>query len=431
VSANDQPYPVLSKRAIGWAGAALLVLGIGLATLLIVFFGDGQHAAQLDAIKTAGTIVVGTGGAAALWLAARRQQTSETTLNQKHVDQLFQQRDGDARRITELYGKAVELVGSDKPAVRLGGFYALERLAQEYRDQRQAIVNVMCAYLRMPFATDNANDRAQEREVRDAVQRIIAKHINLTKKSSEPSSPYWPDIDIDLNGASLRNFDLSHCAVGQASFNGATFEGPTRFDRMRFEQKAEFNRTRFTDQVSFDDVVFVGPAEFNQSTFSEDTLFRGARFVNRADFSMSYFEYTSTFNLAHFADIATFGWTQFSRCASFKDAQFRGLLTTIAASFPAGGDFAGAVFAGSTSFLGSVTISPLTFGQTAFKDEVCCFPDDLGLDDAEFTHPPLLGTKDALVESRPDVIFQMSDGTSVKVDSAGRPRLHGNVEGGR
>ena len=68
---SERPYPVLSSRAIIIGGAVLVVLGVGLAILLMVTLGDGKHADQLDAIKTAGTIVVGTGGAAALWLAAR------------------------------------------------------------------------------------------------------------------------------------------------------------------------------------------------------------------------------------------------------------------------------------------------------------------------------------------------------------------------
>src|SRR5262249_33582048 len=52
----------------------------------------------------------------------------------------------------ELYTKAVEQLGSDKAPVRLGGLYALERLAQDNSAHRQTIVNVICAYLRMPFS---------------------------------------------------------------------------------------------------------------------------------------------------------------------------------------------------------------------------------------------------------------------------------------
>jgi len=71
--------PVLSSRAMAWAAVVLIVLGVGLAVGLLVAFGNGRYSDQLDVIKTAGTIVVGTGtgSAAALWLTARRQRASE------------------------------------------------------------------------------------------------------------------------------------------------------------------------------------------------------------------------------------------------------------------------------------------------------------------------------------------------------------------
>jgi hypothetical protein len=98
------------------------------ATWLLLAYGQGDERArtQLEAIKTAGTIGVGTGGAAALLLAARRQRTAEIALKQKDRDQVHQERvaaateaDAAARRITELYTKAADQLGSDKAPVRL------------------------------------------------------------------------------------------------------------------------------------------------------------------------------------------------------------------------------------------------------------------------------------------------------------------------
>jgi hypothetical protein len=71
------------------------------------------------------------GAAIGLLLAFRRQHHSE-------VATVLGDHDAEERRITELYTKAVEQLGSDKAAVRLGGLYALERLAQDYASHRQA-----------------------------------------------------------------------------------------------------------------------------------------------------------------------------------------------------------------------------------------------------------------------------------------------------
>lgn len=152
-------YSVLSPRAIWWTAGLIVLVGLGMAVWLLLAFGEGGNQArnQLEAIKTAGTIVIGTGGAAALLLAARRQRTAEIALKQKdrdHVDaaraHALQERiaatteaDAAARRVTELYTTATAQLGSDKAPVRLAGLYALERLAQDNSSQRQTIVNVL------------------------------------------------------------------------------------------------------------------------------------------------------------------------------------------------------------------------------------------------------------------------------------------------
>ncbi len=113
--------------------------------------GQARAQARIEAIKTALTVGAGTGGAAALFLALRRQWLSEhEQIHRENVDAVAEH-DATERRITELYVKAVDQIGSEHAAVRLGGLYALERLGQNTPDHRQTVVNVICAYLRMPY----------------------------------------------------------------------------------------------------------------------------------------------------------------------------------------------------------------------------------------------------------------------------------------
>lgn len=190
-------YAVLSRRVILWASAVVVLLGVGATVGLLLAFGSGdaQQRNQLDAVRTAGTIVIGAGGGAALLLAARRQRSTEIALKQKDRDQAHQetvaraeQEDATERRITELYTKAADQLGSDKAPVRLAGLYALERLAQDNPRHRQTIVSLLCAYLRMPYAVrldvptrhalrDLDNGAIEEREVRVTVQQVLADHL--------------------------------------------------------------------------------------------------------------------------------------------------------------------------------------------------------------------------------------------------------------
>lgn len=257
---------VLRTRTILLWGAGLLVVAALAATLLLTLLGGGrpEDSARLDALKTAANIVVGTGGAAALLLAARRQRSAELDLAQKDHD-------ATERRITEIYGKAADQLGSDKAPVRLAGLYSLERLAGGHPEHRQTIVNVLCAYLRMPF--DEPGENLEELQVRKTAQRILMLHLR-PGKPEQPSGDFWPDIDLDFSGARLVGLNLTHCAIRSITCYHATFSELTSFRGSRFRTKADFNKANFENRVdfrgaefgagceTFNGAVFAGPADF-------------------------------------------------------------------------------------------------------------------------------------------------------------------------
>lgn len=254
---------VLRTRTILLWGAGLLVVAGVAAALLLTLLGGGrpEDSARLDALKTAANIVVGTGGAAALLLAARRQRSAELDLVQKDHD-------ATERRITEIYGKAADQLGSDKAPVRLAGLYSLERLAGGYREHRQTIVNVLCAYLRMPFDKDD-----EELQVRKTAQRILLLHLR-PGSAEQPNGDFWPDVDLDFSGAKLIGLNLTHCSIRSIVCYGATLSELTSFRGTEFRTKADFNKASFGDRVDFRGTVFGG----------ERDSFNGAVFEGPADF---------------------------------------------------------------------------------------------------------------------------------------------------
>ncbi len=316
---RDEPgevaYRVLSIRMIWFASAVIVVLGVAVAVWLLAAFGhgDAQERNQLEAIKTAGTVVVGTGGAAALLLAARRQRSTEIGLKQKDLDQAaaarthaLQERmaddtrlDAAERRLTELYSTAVDQLGSERLAVQLGGLYALERLGQSSPGQRQTIVNVFCAYLRM--FTDAAadvveNPLGQQGRVRQAVGEVLAAHL----RPDAPDHRFWPDIDLDLAGASLLGFDLSGCRARSAGFRSATFVGPARFGAATFTDAAGFASATFTAEADFTGTVFGSRPDFTATCFRGDAVFTSARFARGLEFAGAVFLTRADFDSAAF-----------------------------------------------------------------------------------------------------------------------------------
>jgi hypothetical protein len=270
--------PPLPKWTVPAVALAVLAVAGGVLAALW-WWVDGQQwtdpaqktTALLDVVKVASGIAVGGGGLFALYLAARRQRTQELELAHTETDAA-------ARRVTDLYATSVEQLGSDKAPVRLGGLYALERLAQDNPAQRQTIVNVLCAYLRMPFdPPDNKapeGDRTahlaavQEREVRVTAQRILAAH-------QRPGDPgHWPGLHLDLSGATLVDVNFSDCELYEAKFSGTVFTGSS----------ASFVRTKFTGVVSFRGAEFRAEAFFSEAVFAGQAHFLGATFVGIVNF---------------------------------------------------------------------------------------------------------------------------------------------------
>jgi uncharacterized protein YjbI with pentapeptide repeats len=299
--------------------------------------------AQLDAVKTASGIAIGGGGLFALYLAARRQRTQELELAQReraqaHAEQVAEtnrlhaervaaaaEDDAAARRVTELYTKASEQLGSDKAPVRLAGLYALERLAQENPDQRQTVVNLLCAYLRMPYALpgdppgDEENrslydTRLQEREVRLTAQRTLATGLSALDDS------YWANADLDLTGATLIDLDLNFCVVHQATFARASFVGDADFTGTTFTGDADFREASFAGTAWFSDASFTRNGEFTRVSFAAGASFRGTSIAGDALFDDVSFGGSADFELASLTDVTSFRGASFAGDAEFSGA---------------------------------------------------------------------------------------------------------------
>ncbi|MBE1496496.1 uncharacterized protein YjbI with pentapeptide repeats [Amycolatopsis lexingtonensis] len=415
--APPEELPVLSHRAMAWAGVALVVLGVGLAAGLLVAFGGGGHSDQLDAIKTAGTIVVGTGGAAALWLTARRQRTSELSLNQVRAAHAATVADAEARRITDLYGKAADQLGSPQAPARLAGLYALERLAQDNPSQRQTIVDLLCAYLRMPYAPPRrepaprpsarppgvprpllggaARQRASlrlappapraaapapaeaeaEYQVRRTAQGILFRHL-VHGGEDEPAATFWAGISLDLTGAVLGPANLIDCRVVAADFTGVTFTGDVWFDRTRFGLnavftgarfmgEAGFNHARFDHEARFGRVTFEGYARFDDADFGTSAKFDRADFRAPALFTRAKFSQEGSFTETRFGDRAEFDRARFGRCW-FGGARFAGNAYFTHAEFSAYASFKEVRFGGAFTQFGNATLAGADFFTTEF-----------------------------------------------------------------
>ncbi len=283
-----------------WGAAAAAVAGTA-AVAWLLLGSPGLDAperlspADLDAIATrAFAVVAGLGAVAALVISYRRQRLTEADVARE-----------DTRLFTERFTAASAQLGDERPAVCLAGVHALAHLADDAptRALRQMCVDVLCAYLRMPYDPEPgplpggaSRERREEhrrrsrefaalREVRHTVLRVIGDRLR--------EATAWRGHHFDFTGAVFDGGDLSgarftggrvdfsgaHFAAGTVSFSGAVFAG----SRVSFRGAVFSGGT-----VDFTRAVFsAGEVSFGQAEFSGSRVdLGGARFSEGvADFT--------------------------------------------------------------------------------------------------------------------------------------------------
>lgn len=137
-------------------------------------------------------------------------------------------------QITERFTRAVEQLGHDRIDVRLGGIYALERLARESQADHGPIVEILTAYIRerAPGTLDDGS-KPKRRRIATDVQAAITV-LGRRRVGHDPPSPWR----LDLADADLRGVDLSHGHFQNAYFVRSRLDGASlvagRFARAFF-----------------------------------------------------------------------------------------------------------------------------------------------------------------------------------------------------
>ena len=86
-------------------------------------------------------------------------QISSRRATSEQLDRTFAEQR--TRTLNERFATAAGQLGSDKPsAVRLAGVYAMAGLADDWEENRQTCVDVLCAYLRLPHDPDPGDEAA-------------------------------------------------------------------------------------------------------------------------------------------------------------------------------------------------------------------------------------------------------------------------------
>ena len=201
-----------------WYGPDVIArhdIGNGTGPLQVVRVQQARDAARGRLL----TLGAGVFAAGALLFTGRNYRVARQTLEiteqgQRRTLELTEQ-----GQVTDRYTRAIEQLGSEKLDVRIGGIYALERVARDSAKDHPTVMEVVSAFVREhsheQWPPSDRGGREQARSTRPDVQAAVTVVGRRIAKS---------DIQgIDLGGADLRRANLTGANLTGANLTDADF----------------------------------------------------------------------------------------------------------------------------------------------------------------------------------------------------------------
>ena len=234
--------------AVGWgwlrsgASEGQLVVTTGSTSAVE---SSGPTESNSTTVRNIGFIIAGALALVfAVWrgvLSQRQAKTAEgqakTALRQTETAQIqvetSQRQAGIAQQVllNERYQRGAEMLGSGVNAVRLGGIYALHRLAEEHPEEYHIqIMKVFCSFVRKPASgeSDQAKNGNEATELREDVQAIMTAIGE--RGSAGLAIENEVKFTLDLRGADLSFARLSGANLEKSNLTGAKLRSANFFE---------------------------------------------------------------------------------------------------------------------------------------------------------------------------------------------------------
>lgn len=305
------------------------------------------------------------------------------------------------------YLKALELLGNALAITRLGGVRVLVQLADEWladasipapvgREQAQMIVDMLCAYVRLPFplarncpqvpasTPERSSDtgmarqhRIDEAEYLAEVQvrsRILAEIRGRVRQpqpledaaaGGEATPGPWSGFDFDFSGTEFFDtVDFSGCCWdGRLTFAGSTFYGAASFSNSVYRGQAgvSFEECTYRAGTCPEATAPVG-ADFSGSYYGGFVSFAGSTYEADACFSGSvYCAGADAQDCTYMADSMFSGCTHYGPVT--RTGIYNGRVKAAGSTFYSSVSFGGEV-AGCADFSGCAYYGPAYFRGT-------------------------------------------------------------------
>ena len=172
---------------------------------------DSTTVSNSETLRNVGLLI---GGLLAFVFAGWRAWVAERQANtaQRQAETAFVQAETTHQSLlNERYQRGVEMLGSTVLAVRMGGIYALNRLAEERPQQYHIqVMELFCAFLRFPTPDEGLDAQANDHEGHDGEEApILRPDMQDIMQAIGSRSPSGQSLEGQLEGFKLYLRDVN------------------------------------------------------------------------------------------------------------------------------------------------------------------------------------------------------------------------------
>ena len=278
----------MPKSSVFWfALTAIILLSVG---LIVTWWrwdwlrsGGSETASNGDTLRNAGLMLGGVLALIfALWRGWVAQQQSATAQRQADIAQ--------QSLLNERYERGAEMLGNDVLSVRLGGIFALRRLAEEHPEQYHIqIMELLCAFVRNP--TGKERDAAlvfidDDETAPIPREDVVAAMVAIGRRTeSGLQTELSANFRLDLHGAdiggisvenmnwcrsNLRRANLSYVNLRQVDLSDSNLEWARMYQSEL--RRVDFTRTNLCHANLFNTSATC--ADFSLSDLRDSTMSR-------------------------------------------------------------------------------------------------------------------------------------------------------------
>ena len=131
-------------------------------------------------------------------------------------------------QVTDRYTKAIEQLGSDKPHVRIGGIYALERIARDSKRDHPRVMEMLAAFVRVQSREQSPLPKLVGADPLESTQPDVQAALTVIGRRLPFRDIQGRPIDLThavLAGANLAGADLADAILTGAILTGADLTG--------------------------------------------------------------------------------------------------------------------------------------------------------------------------------------------------------------